>query len=246
MDSAPPYSLSQRLLNAVVARVVRALRRLGQHAIAERLERELEAFLQELRTDRTSPGPPSAAAVGRELIDQLGMPENVNRSGLADARAKPSTGEAASQGPIATKPPVSADAWLIGLKEKESRERDRSEQRLVRHVQREALLFRLLLFFAIVAAAFASLGVVLMLAGFVPVGVVSAAIGLLPGAGTFLIRDMWRHERERRDAAEAARSEYAAVLEATEFALALEDERERSNQARAIAERLQERAFPTT
>ena len=42
---------------------------------------------------------------------------------------------------------------------------------------------------------------------------------------------------------ETARSEYAAVLEATEFALTLDDEAERSNQAKAIAERLQERAF---
>jgi hypothetical protein len=243
MDPAAPHPLAQHLLKAVVTRVVRVLRRFGQHAMAERLERELKALSQELLTERSSAGPPSAAAVGRELIDELGMPDTVDQSGSADAYAEPSTAEATGQEPAAAKPPVGANAWLISLREKESRERDRSDERRARHVQREALLFRVLLFMAIVAAVFAVLGVALMLAGFVPVGVVSAAIAVLPGAGTVLIRDMWRHERERRDAAEAARSEYAAVLEATEFALALEDESERSNQARAIAERLQERAF---
>jgi hypothetical protein len=239
------------LLLRNLALVGRVLRAVGRHTTAERLERDLEdpeTLVQDLVAGRSRAGPPSAADVGRGLIDELGMPEAVDEAEeeavATGADLEPPVAEAADRKPAAAEaPPVSANAWLTRLKEKEGRELDLNESRRARHVRREALLFRVLLFVAIVAAGLAGLGVVLILAGFVPVGVVSAATAILPGAGTVLIRDLWKHERERRDAAEAARSEYAAVLEATEWALSLDDEGERSRQARAIAERLQERAF---
>jgi hypothetical protein len=274
MDPAAPQPLAQGFLRALgyalrhggvrtafvvgtvwvlvrnLALVVRALRAVGRQAAAERLERSLEdpeTLVQDLVAGRSSAGPPSAADVGRGLIDELGMPEAVDEAGeeavATGADLEPPLAEAADRKPAAEAPPVSANAWLTRLKEKEGRELDLNESQRARHVRREGLLFRVLLVVAVVAAALAGLGVVLILAGFVPVGVVSAAIAILPGAGTVLIRDLWKHERERRDAAEAARSEYAAVLEATEWALSLDDEGERSRQARAIAERLQERAF---
>jgi hypothetical protein len=228
--------------------VVRILRLVGRPETAERLERELgdrEMVFQELIADPASAAP-SAGDVGRQVIDQLGMPEATDGSVAKDVEGERPVAEPEGTKPEpgpAKPPPVSATAWLTSLKEKESREHDRTEERRRRHVEREGLLFRVLLLVAIVTAAFATLGAALVLAGFVPVGVVSAALALLPGAGTVLIRDMWKHERERRDAAEVAQTGYAAVLEATEFALALEDGAERSNQAKAIAERLQERAF---
>jgi hypothetical protein len=229
--------LGAAVIVASVLVVARLQRMVGRREAAEQLERELadpEALVRDFRRGWSPASQPTAADVGIELIDDVGLPEAPDRPAVGEDEPAPE-----GRGPS-----VTASAWLTSLREKEARELERSDERRERHVRREALLFRVLLVVAILAALFATVGAVLLLVGWVPAGVVSMVVAILPGSGSVLIRNMWKQEQERRDAAEAARSEYAAVVEATEWALSLDDEAERKRQANAIAERLQDRAFP--
>ena len=172
--------------------------------------------------------------------------EAVTREVLADMKAAPAHDGGAPPVPESgsrAAPPVDVHMFLEKMRERERNERESVDARLALARARERSLYAAHLVCALLTVVLAFGTVGLVLAGLVPVAVASGAIGILPGAGTLLLRRMWREERSHRDALEERRNEHAELLDAIEFALALPDAGERGRQAAALSQRLQERAF---
>lgn len=133
--------------------------------------------------------------------------------------------------------------FLRRLEQRERDERDSIATRLRITRGREKTLYGAHLLAALLTVLLAFLAVGLVFAGAVPVGVASAAVAILPGSGTLLLRRMWRQERSQRDVLDERRNEHAEIVDAIEGALSVREPSERNRLATQLAERLQERAF---
>jgi hypothetical protein len=133
--------------------------------------------------------------------------------------------------------------FLRRLEQREREERDSIATRLRITRGREKTLYGAHLFAALLTVLLAFLAVGLVFADLVPVGVASAAVAILPGSGTFLLRRMWHQERSQRDVLDERRNEHAEIVDAIEGALSVREPSERNRLATQLAERLQERAF---
>jgi hypothetical protein len=135
------------------------------------------------------------------------------------------------------------ERFLELLERREREEREGIATRLVITKGREKTLYAAHLVAALLTITLAFLAVGLVLAGLVAVGVASAAVAILPGSGTFLLRRMWHQERSLYDALDKRRIEHAEIVDAIEGTLSVPDPSERNRLAAQLAERLQDRAF---
>lgn len=99
---------------------------------------------------------------------------------------------------------------------------------------RERIVFYLLLVFATIAALLAVTAAVLLLSGRGSSAVASAAIALITGIGTVLLRRLRREERAEARRHEADRERAQAQLRTIAFALTLEDPQQRAQEVSAV------------
>lgn len=177
----------------------------------------------------------SSEEVTREVVAEL----EAAAVGGDGEESPPRTGS--SDAEVVPEPDYRRFLELLERREREERETTAARLRAVR--ARETMLYGAHLGAAVLTVILAFLAVGLVLAGFVPVGVASAAVAIIPGSGTVLLRRMWKQERSLRDVLDERRSAHAEIIDAIEGALSVPDAAERSRLAAQLAERLQERAF---
>jgi len=93
---------------------------------------------------------------------------------------------------------------------------------------REKILFRMFLGAAVTTFLFAAAGVALIFSGYLAVGVVSAAVAILPGSGTAILRGMATQQQAARAARAAAADDDRRVWQAVQAAMMIPDPRERN------------------
>jgi hypothetical protein len=93
---------------------------------------------------------------------------------------------------------------------------------------REKMLFRMFLVAAVTTFLFAAIGVALIFSGYLAVGVVSAAVAVLPGSGTAILRGMATQQQAARAARAAAADDDRRVWQAVQAAMMIPDPRERN------------------
>jgi hypothetical protein len=93
---------------------------------------------------------------------------------------------------------------------------------------RENVLFRMFLVAAVVTFLCAAAGVALMFSGYLAVGVVSAAVAVLPGSGTAVLRGMAKQQQEVRAARALAAEDDRRVWQAVQAAMMIPDPLERN------------------
>jgi hypothetical protein len=135
------------------------------------------------------------------------------------------------------------ERFLELLERREREERESIATRLLVTRGREKTLYAAHLVAALLTIILAFLAVGLVFVGLVPVAVASAAVAILPGSGTLLLRRMWLQERSLRDVLDERRNGHAEIVDAIEGTLSVPDPSERNRLAAKLAERLQDRAF---
>jgi Flp pilus assembly protein TadB len=175
----------------------------------------------------------SSEEVTREVVAEL------DTSAADEHEAASRTGASGT----AVVPEPDYERFLELLQRREREEREATAARLLAARGRETTLYAAHLTAAVLTVVLAFLAVGLALAGVVPVAVASAAIAIIPGSGTVLLRRMWKQERSLRDVLDERRNGHAEIIDAIEGTLSVPDPAERSRLAGQLAERLQERAF---
>jgi hypothetical protein len=205
-EQEPPLGSFQDEFDAFVA----DLKRFHREAAWNDLKRMGGLILRELRVGRGvaagEPPPPTFADMARDAATEAGVSLEQSVETRA-AVSEPSEGESTSTWPDETDVSETRDADAppgqpirpaespermremleIYRTREEAKEEDYENQ--LRTLQgRRSIVFWLQLFFAVATGLLAIVGVVLVLAGSVAVGVVSAAVAILPGAGTVALR----------------------------------------------------------
>jgi hypothetical protein len=93
---------------------------------------------------------------------------------------------------------------------------------------RENVLFRMFLVAAVTTFLFAAVGLALIFSGYLAVGVVSAAVAVLPGSGTAILRGMAKQLQEARAARVAVAEDDRRVWQAVQVARMIPDPVERN------------------
>jgi hypothetical protein len=93
---------------------------------------------------------------------------------------------------------------------------------------REKMLFRMFVVAAVITFLFAAAGVVLIFSGYLAVGVVSAAVAVLPGSGTAILRGMATQQQAARAARAATADDDRRVWQAVQAAMMIPDSQERN------------------
>ena len=93
---------------------------------------------------------------------------------------------------------------------------------------REKMLFRMFLVAAVTTFLFAAAGVALIFSGYLAVGVVSAAVAVLPGSGTAILRGMAKQQQAARAARAATADDDRRVWQAVQAAMMIPDPQERN------------------
>jgi hypothetical protein len=210
------------------------------YALREIGWRRALAFLRQLLTAGFVAGGPTESVKSSEEVTREVVAELDSATAAGDGSETPSrTGS--SEAAVAPEPDYERFLALLERREREERETTGTRLRAVR--ARETMLYGAHLGAAVLTVVLAFLAVGLVLAGLVPVGVASAAVAIIPGSGTVLLRRMWKQERSLRDVLDERRNGHAEIIDAIEGALSVPDPAERSRLATQLAERLQERAF---
>jgi hypothetical protein len=131
---------------------------------------------------------------------------------------------------------AAAAALIASTKEREEKAQGAIELALRASARRERFLYTTLVVVAVIAAVLAVVAAALLIEGHGSSAVASAAIALLPGVGTLLLRRLRRDERDRMEQLEDGRRKHAAALQAIEFALSLDEPQRASEIGSLIAE----------
>jgi hypothetical protein len=192
----------------------------------------------------------STADLARDALDKL--PE----SAAADVRNTAATGEEPATGtqPAVAPEPGTVDATAVAARELYLRQMEEASRNQEMSIELDAKAIRTsesqvhnaLLAAGIVTVALAAVGVLLVLAGYVPVGVVSAAVAILPGVGTVILMRQSSKLTERRRELTDLRGENLRVLAAIQAILIIPDAIDRNRQIGAFAADLARRAMTTS
>jgi hypothetical protein len=219
-----------------------ALRQAGWGALLKLVIAMVAAAFAELTQSAASrPQVKSSNDVTREVLAELNATEPVEPGPSVRDHSPPVSPATRPASTAANEP--DPERLLRALQRREQAERDSVTTRLVIARGREKTLYGAHLCSALLTVVLAFVAVGLVFVGSVPVAVASAAIAIIPGSGTFLLRRMWDKERSKQEVLEASRSEHAAIVDAVEGALSVPDPAERNRLVSRLAERLQDRAF---
>lgn len=219
-----------------------ALRQAGWGALLKLVIAMVAAAFAELTQSAASrPQVKSSTDVTREVLAELNTTEPAE-PGPSVPDHSPPISPASTQASTAAEDP-DPERLLKVLQRREQAERDSVTARLVVARGREKTLYGAHLCSALLTVVLAFLAVGLVFAGSVPVAVASAAVAIIPGSGTFLLRRMWDKERSKQEMLESSRNEHGAIVDAVEGALSVPDPAERNRLVSQLAQRLQDRAF---
>jgi hypothetical protein len=138
---------------------------------------------------------------------------------------------------------AAATQFLEDMREGVAAQTDSSRRDMANLRQRERILFVGLFGGGILALLFASIGILLIYTGNTPVGVVSSAVAIFPGAGTLILSRLSKTLKEQRGNIASKEQENMRVLQAIQATLMIPGEEQRASAIARLAGQLTDRAI---
>jgi hypothetical protein len=198
----------------------------GSSAVQETPQDIAREMLREFDREEVPPDSDRATAVVDSEPEASPVPATVSPGEAATSRA----------------PALRAEQLIASTHEREQNAQRAIERDLRAAARRERFLYVTLVVVAVITAGLAVVAASLLIEGHGSSAVASAAVALLPGVGTLLLRRLRRDERDRIAQLEDAQRKHATAVQAIEFALSL-DEPQRSNEIGALIAEMRRVAY---
>jgi hypothetical protein len=211
--------------------------------LAKRADELVAAYERVSGQGTPPPAMQTPEEVALSLLDKEAAPTPVDEPA---APAAPPVAAPAQAPPAGTPAPTRtevADVFLHDMRDAMQSQSEELERELDDLRAERRTVFRMLVLAASIALLFLLIGAGLVVAGVIAVGVLSALVALVPGAGTLVLRRMENRIDREKDEADALRERKVQLLQAIQVTLMIEDPDERDRAVAELAGELRKRAL---